>query len=153
MVRMTHKRKLHRPFGRDGRQYRRDRGVPTDQVIYLTKRRAESEVMRPSFGGRRESSLVRRSSVFSLTSTWKPGPVSGLDCPVCAISNGPRGDLLVKTRSGTGPSGGGRAPMVGISVGGGVRINPDNARMSGRHGVQYVAQCVACAALTPVVWQ
>ena len=25
--------------------------------------------------------------------------------------------------------------------------------MSGRHGVRYVAQCVACAALTPVVWQ
>jgi len=38
-------------------------------------------------------------------------------------------------------------------VGGGVRIHPENARMSGRHGVQYVAQCVACAALTPVVWQ
>ena len=39
------------------------------------------------------------------------------------------------------------------TVGGGVRIHPENARMSGRHGVQYVAQCVACAALTPVVWQ
>ena len=38
-------------------------------------------------------------------------------------------------------------------LGGGVRIHPENARMSGRHGVQYVAQCVACAALTPVVWQ
>ena len=38
-------------------------------------------------------------------------------------------------------------------VGGGVRIHPENARMSGRHGVQYAAQCVACAALTPVVWQ
>ena len=38
-------------------------------------------------------------------------------------------------------------------VGGGVRIHPENARKSGRHGVQYVAQCVACAALTPVVWQ
>ena len=38
-------------------------------------------------------------------------------------------------------------------VGGGVRIHPENARMSGQHGVQYVAQCVACAALTPVVWQ
>ena len=38
-------------------------------------------------------------------------------------------------------------------VGGGVRIHLENARMSGRHGVQYVAQCVACAALTPVVWQ
>ena len=25
--------------------------------------------------------------------------------------------------------------------------------MSGRHGLQYVAQCVACAALTLVVWQ
>jgi len=34
-----------------------------------------------------------------------------------------------------------------------VRIHPENARMSGRHGVQYAAQCVACAALTPVVWQ
>ena len=40
-----------------------------------------------------------------------------------------------------------------LLVGGGVRIHPENARMSGRHGVQYVAQCVACAALTPVVWQ
>ena len=39
------------------------------------------------------------------------------------------------------------------AVGGGVRIHPENARMNGRHGVQYVAQCVACAALTPVVWQ
>ena len=38
-------------------------------------------------------------------------------------------------------------------VGGGVRIHPENARMSGRHGVQYVAQCVACAALMPAVWQ
>jgi len=34
-----------------------------------------------------------------------------------------------------------------------VRIHPENARMSGRHGVQYVAQCAACAALTLVVWQ
>ena len=41
----------------------------------------------------------------------------------------------------------------GKRVGGGVRIHPENARLSGRHGVQYVAQCVACAALTPVVWQ
>ena len=38
-------------------------------------------------------------------------------------------------------------------VRGGVRIHPKNARMSGRHGVQYVAQCVACAALTLVVRQ
>ena len=38
-------------------------------------------------------------------------------------------------------------------VGGGVRIHPENARMSGRHGEQYVAQCVECAALAPVVWQ
>jgi hypothetical protein len=44
-------------------------------------------------------------------------------------------------------------PRRAASVGGGVRIHPDNARMSGRHGVQYVAQCVACAALTLVVWQ
>ena len=39
------------------------------------------------------------------------------------------------------------------NVGGGVRIHPENAHMSGRHWVQYVAQCVACAALTPDVWQ
>jgi len=39
------------------------------------------------------------------------------------------------------------------NVGGGVRIHPENTRKSGRHGVQYVAQCVACAALRPVVWQ
>ena len=38
-------------------------------------------------------------------------------------------------------------------VGGEVRIHQENARMSGRHGVQYVAQCVACAALTLVVWK
>ena len=38
-------------------------------------------------------------------------------------------------------------------VGGGVRIHPKNARMSGRHGVQYVAQCVAYVALTLVVRQ
>ena len=36
---------------------------------------------------------------------------------------------------------------LAVPVGGGVRIHPENARMSGRHGVQYVAQCVACAAL------
>ena len=42
---------------------------------------------------------------------------------------------------------------IHTGVGGGVRIHPENARMSGRHGVQYVAQCVTCAALTPVVWQ
>ena len=39
------------------------------------------------------------------------------------------------------------------SVEGGVRIHPENARMSGRHGVQYAAQCLACVALTPVVLQ
>ena len=39
------------------------------------------------------------------------------------------------------------------TVGGGVRIHPENSRRSGRHGVQYVAQCVACAALTLDVWQ
>ena len=38
-------------------------------------------------------------------------------------------------------------------TGGGVRIHPENARMIGRHGVHFVAQCVACAALTLVVWQ
>ena len=38
-------------------------------------------------------------------------------------------------------------------VGGGVRIHPGNAHMSGRHGVQHVAQYIACAALTLVVWQ
>ena len=42
---------------------------------------------------------------------------------------------------------------VHLPLGGGVRIHPENARMSGRHGVQYVAQCAACAARTPVVWQ
>ena len=31
---------------------------------------------------------------------------------------------------------------VWIVVWGEVRIHPENARMSGRHGVQYVAQCV-----------
>ena len=31
-------------------------------------------------------------------------------------------------------------------------MHPKNARMSGQHGVQHVAQCVACAALTLVVW-
>ena len=40
-----------------------------------------------------------------------------------------------------------------VNVGGGARIHPENAHMSGRHGVQYVAQCVACATLTLVVWQ
>ena len=45
------------------------------------------------------------------------------------------------------------AQFVRRPVGGGVRSHPENARMSGRHGVQYVAQCVACAALTLVVWQ
>ena len=38
-------------------------------------------------------------------------------------------------------------------VGGGVRIHSKNARMSGRHGAQYVAQCVAYVALTLVVSQ
>ena len=36
---------------------------------------------------------------------------------------------------------------------GGVRIHPENAHTSGLHGVQYVAQCVAGAALTLVIWQ
>ena len=45
------------------------------------------------------------------------------------------------------------ALIVHLAVGGGVRIHPENARMSGRHGVQYVAQCVECAALTLVVRQ
>ena len=40
---------------------------------------------------------------------------------------------------------------LGTRVGGGVRIHQENARMSGRQGVQYVAQCVACAALTLIV--
>ena len=35
-------------------------------------------------------------------------------------------------------------------VGGGVRIHPENAHTSGRHRAQYVAQCVACVALTLV---
>ena len=38
-------------------------------------------------------------------------------------------------------------------VGGGVRVHPENARMSGRHRVQDVEQCVACAALALVVRQ
>ena len=33
-------------------------------------------------------------------------------------------------------------------VGGRVRIHPERGHMNGRHGVHYVAQCVACAALT-----
>ena len=40
-----------------------------------------------------------------------------------------------------------------LRVGGGVRIHPENVRMRGRQRVQYVAQCVACAALTLAVWQ
>ena len=40
-----------------------------------------------------------------------------------------------------------------LNAGGGDRVHPENAHMSGRHGVQYVAQCVACAALTLVIWQ
>ena len=40
-----------------------------------------------------------------------------------------------------------------LALGGEVRIHPENNRVSGRHGVQYVAQCVACAALTLVVRQ
>ena len=39
------------------------------------------------------------------------------------------------------------------SLGGGVRIHPENAGMRSRHGVQYVAKCVACAALTLTVRQ
>ena len=39
------------------------------------------------------------------------------------------------------------------AVGGGVRIHPGKADMCGRHGVQCVAHCVACAALTLVVRQ
>ena len=39
------------------------------------------------------------------------------------------------------------------AVGGGVRIHPGNARMSALHGEQLVAQCVACAALTLLVWK
>ena len=35
----------------------------------------------------------------------------------------------------------------------GVRNHPENARMIGRRRELYVAKCVACAALTLVVWQ
>ena len=38
-------------------------------------------------------------------------------------------------------------------VEGGVRIHLEKPRMSGRHGAQYVAQCVACAALTLAIRQ
>ena len=38
-------------------------------------------------------------------------------------------------------------------LGGEFRIHPENARRSGRNGAQYVAQCVARATLTQVVWQ
>ena len=38
-------------------------------------------------------------------------------------------------------------------LGSGVRIHPKFARMSGRHGVQYMAHCVACATLMLLVWQ
>ena len=38
-------------------------------------------------------------------------------------------------------------------LGGGVRIHPENARMRGRHGVQYEEQGVVCATLTLVVGQ
>ena len=37
--------------------------------------------------------------------------------------------------------------------GGGVRIHPENSCMSGRHGVQNVAQCVACETLALVAGQ
>ena len=40
-----------------------------------------------------------------------------------------------------------------LVAGGGVRIHPENAHMRVRYGVQYVAQFVACAALTLVVRQ
>ena len=46
-----------------------------------------------------------------------------------------------------------RVLLEDLAVGGGVQIHLESARVSGRHGVQYVAQCVACAALTLVVWQ
>ena len=46
-----------------------------------------------------------------------------------------------------------RVLLEHLAVGGGVQIHLESARVSGRHGVQYVAQCVACAALTLVVWQ
>jgi len=40
-----------------------------------------------------------------------------------------------------------------VVEGGGDRIHPEKARKSGWHGVQNVAQCVACSALTLVVRQ
>jgi len=52
-----------------------------------------------------------------------------------------------------GPSWGSYDYCITRIEGGGVRIHPKNARRSGRHGVQYVAQCVACAALMLDVWQ
>ncbi len=61
--------------------------------------------------------------------------------------------VLLYGESRTGGSGRAIGQEKEKRVGGGVRIHPENARMSGRHGVQYVAQCVACAALSLVVWQ
>ena len=46
-----------------------------------------------------------------------------------------------------------REKCTGVPSGGAVLIHPEDAGMSGRHGAQDVAQCVACAALTLVVWQ
>ena len=70
-----------------------------------------------------------------------------------ARSRAAGGDGCVAERGRTGGSGRAIGQENEKRVGGGDRIHPENARMSGRHGVQYVAQCVASAALTPVVWQ
>ena len=64
-------------------------------------------------------------------------------------SNAGSSESICARVAGPGP----HSPLRSPPVEGGARIHPENARMSCRHGKQYVAQCVACAALTMVVWQ
>jgi len=83
------------------------------------------------------------------------GRSDGANRPSLALSRpkGPLGVVHCRHSQPPRPGVGGAMSRFATGVGGGVRIHPENARMSGRHGVQYVSQCVACAALTLVGWQ
>ena len=95
--------------------------------------------------------------MFYQSSEWKQIAVlktPGLHCRSSDCGDLPYKQGNWKKRSDAALRASGRQVEGGGGVAGGVgRIHPENCRMRGRHGLQYVAQCVACAALTPVVWQ
>jgi hypothetical protein len=85
--------------------------------------------------------------------TWQLGAPLAQGRDVECLRKNPRcGDWTRGRTILSGPCARTRTPSCSVRWGG-VRIHPGNACMSGRHGEQYVAQCVVCAALPLTVWQ